>query len=233
MSSSYVISSEANEVSVVEKSRQWLTAAFIALAFAIACALCLPARAFADGGLEIVRVDDWYDGSSVSLTSDLVTAEECPSEIHVLTAAGNEVFTGYYHVGTIVFSKNVSFDKGRPELLKQVQENLGRVHFLTASGEPVPGGVIYSYNDNEMRHSINVLTTEPLAPISPYKFVVDAGVVAANGEDVLLEPYEYSFVTGPEIGGGWTIWHIVCGAAAALLLVAGIVGGLIARHRQM
>lgn len=202
------------------------------LAFAIIVALCMPGQAFADGGLEVIRVDEWYDGSSVELASDIVTGEKRASEMEPLTANGKQSIQGYYHVGTIVFSKNVSFDKERPELLKQVQENLGRVHFLTASGDPVPGGVIFSYNDGEMRQSINVITTEPLAPISPYKFVVDAGVTAMNGEDVLTEPFEYSFVTGPEIGDGWTIWHVVCGIAAGVLLVAGVIGGLVARRRE-
>lgn len=166
----------------------------------LALLLCMPPAAWADGGVEVSEI--YLRGNS---SSDSVSPE--PSSPWL---------------ASVQFSKNVSYaNDGRDDAF--VDDNVQRVHLVGPDGKDVEGVRIVPGESRESRQIIYIATDEWLSPLTTYHIVVDAGVVAANGADVLDEAYSFAFTTSAQCSNGLSLYENVGIPLFALVLVAGAV----------
>lgn len=124
----------------------------------------------------------------------------------------------YYLV--VEFDKNVSYAQPGADA-SFVQENLDKVHLQKADGTEVAFSWTEGAHDMQDRCLIYVWIDEWLDPLTEYRVVVDAGIVAANGEDVLAEPATFEFKTSSLCANGLSIFENVGMFLVALVVVAG------------
>ncbi len=122
---------------------------------------------------------------------------------------------------SVQFDKNVSFAApGKDDAF--VEENLSKVHLIGPDGTEVAGSYAAGAHDHGDRQLIYIYCDEWLQPAAEYQVVVDAGIVAANGEDELGAAKVYTFTTSDELQNGWTIHELAIVVAVAIALVAGV-----------
>lgn len=177
-----------------------LGALLLALAFALLGLAALPQHAFADGGVEVTDV--YFCRGDVT---DAVSPE--PSQSWYIS---------------IQFSKNVSYaNDGRDDAF--VSKNAALVHLVGPDGSEVEGYTVKPGNSRESRQIIYIVTDVWLAPLTTYQVIVDAGVIAANGTDVLAEPYVFKFTTSAQCSNGLSLYENVGIPLIAGLLALGVV----------
>lgn len=176
----------------------------------LALLLCMPQAAWADGGVEVTEV--YLRGNSLP---DSVSPE--PSSPWL---------------ASVQFSKNVSYaNDGRDDAF--VDANAQRVHLVGPGGKDVEGVRIVPGESRESRQIICIATDEWLSPLTTYHIVVDAGVVAANGVDVLDEEYSFAFTTSAQCSNGLSLYENVGIPLFALVLVAGAVVQVVRVRRNV
>ena len=183
--------------------RALLRIGFIAFAAALLAMVPIaasPDRAHADGG---VFVTDFAFGGG-DFEPDVVPPEP----------------TGIYRL-VVEFDKNVSWAR-RGEDDSFVKENLEKVHLVYEDGTPVEGAEIKPAYGQSDRRLIYVFADDWLRPLTTYRVVVDAGIVAANGTDATDQPYEFEFTTTADCENGLTIYENVAIPVVGVLVVAGI-----------
>lgn len=121
----------------------------------------------------------------------------------------------------VEFDKNVSYARdGQDDTF--VTENLGRVHLRYVDGTDVENVRVYGAHDQGDRRLIYVETQGWMRPLTVYHVVVDAGVTAANGEDVLASEYVYEFKTDSSCSNGLSVYENVMIPAAVVLVAVGV-----------
>lgn len=102
-----------------------------------------------------------------------------------------------------------------------IQRNLSRVHLCKADGSEVRGW--HASVAGGGRRVIYIELSEWLEPLAEYQVVVDAGLEAAESDDVLASEYRESFVTGALCSNGLTVYQNAWIVLAVLVVIAGIV----------
>lgn len=203
--------------------RPWglAVAAAVAVVLAVGCLAVRPGVALADGGLFVT-------GASIVTDRAGTPSDVQVTEGEAVRDAATVPNDTWYIV--LAFDKNVSYARPNTDGAF-VQENLGRVHLRRAdTGEEAPfsvrpGGTM------EERQLLYVTTDDWLEPLCDYELVVDAGVTAANGEDVLDEPYVLRFTTADGCANGLTVAQNVLLVVAPLVLLAGVAVAVVRRVR--
>ncbi len=180
--------------------RLWICVAAAVLAAAI-CMTALPQTAFAAGGVT------------------------CADELSFLGSGTDEGRVspepGLAYLLYVQFDKNVSYAApGKDDAF--VEENLSKVHLVGPDGAEVAGSYVGGAHDHSDRQLIYVYCDEWLQPAAEYQVVVDAGIVAANGEDELGAAKVYTFTTSDELQNGWAIHELAVVGAVAIALIAGV-----------
>ncbi len=193
---------ETSIARVVDSKAQCLWACVAAAVLAAAmCMVALPQTAFAAGGVM------------------------CADELSFLGSGTDEGRVspepGSAYLLYVQFDKNVSYAApGKDDTF--VEENLSKVHLVGPDGTEVAGSYAGGAHDHSDRQLIYIYCDEWLQPAAEYQVVVDAGIVAANGEDQLEATKVYTFVTSDELQNDWTIHELVVVSAIVVALAGGV-----------
>jgi hypothetical protein len=194
--------------------------------------------AFADGGVEMVHV--WYgDGGTTDPYLEDGTTDVSPAPTggtnwvynEEAQAGEQEAFTSWKFA--LQFSKNVSWARNGEDGAF-VEHNLALISLERADGKPMDATYrVRAGNSQDERTVIYIDLLSRLSPLTDYRIVADAGITAANGEDVSAVRYEINFRTDATLPGGMTVFGVIAIACFAVFIAAGLaIGALRLRRRR-
>lgn len=186
--------------------------AVLAIACAtIGCTFLMPSQAYAEGDIHVTDVYFATDTNAFVAAEENLATNICPRP-----AKNDNLNIG------VLFDKNVAYAQtGTDDTF--IKENESRMHLQYADGTPVEGTWAEGTYNFDARRGIYIGIPDWLSPLTTYRIVVEPGITAANGIDVLQEEYVFEFTTSALCRNGLMLYDNILIAVAVIVAICGIV----------